>query len=245
MSLPPRAKDLGGRILACIENRLSEDRRRKFRKLQHERFGLQQDEWDALYTVLASCEALNVIFQRQETFLKKINIFAFHLQVANARTGRRAEAYRNFQQNFEEYERRLEELGSAERKIRHTPVYRALQEHRLRRYWQCNEFLTKRCRESGGCCARLRDCGCCEKKRDVKKKARARSSRSDRDVRVSVWNGHCTPACPCCMKHYGIREPIPNLEDPIQLSYSVRPEPDDYFSRQMMDAVVWGLPRAV
>lgn len=46
------------------------------------------------------------------------------------------------------------------------------------------------CAQRGGCCARGRDCGCCEKYL--------------RSHDLGVWaQGHCTMACGCCVKHRG------------------------------------------
>ncbi|KAJ5611639.1 hypothetical protein N7528_008744 [Penicillium herquei] len=61
--------------------------------------------------------------------------------------------------------------------------------------WYLNRFTIRHCKGGNGCCSR--SCGCCERDRETKRKEKM---------------GHCTSACPCCLKFKNLPE-SPEMTD--------------------------------
>ncbi|KAJ0426872.1 hypothetical protein BJY00DRAFT_306865 [Aspergillus carlsbadensis] len=217
------------RFFAFVEDWLDRRSAQLFRKLQHWFFGLTDQEWDALHTLLGSHEAMGVAVQRNRWFASNARHFR-----NLASTGESDEPLdlviaswhfheSQYKENLVVCEQTKQTIHAAAERIKHTPIYRALYCRRQNKLWFHDYLLRVRCIQTGGCCARA-GCQCCSQ---------------DRDPRFGVWQGHCTPACFCCTSTYGYQRPIGNLKHPIELTYSLRPTRDDSFSQQMMAVMFW------
>ncbi|KAL3489025.1 hypothetical protein BJX62DRAFT_210417 [Aspergillus germanicus] len=224
----PARRGLKGLLLASLENRMSNPNAQRFRKLQHETFGLREDEWTALHKFLALTEAIGVAIQREAWFALELKRASAATHAAKTHGAwqsakdRHIYASRESRNNPDLCAGIQESLVAAVERIRHTPIYRALYHRRKDPTWYHHPRLTERCIKAGGCCGRA--CGCCWR---------------NQDSFYHRWKGHRTPACSCCMDYNKLDKPIAAVQSPLTLPYSLRPTPDDEFNRQMMDVLFW------
>jgi hypothetical protein len=200
----------------------------KVRRVLHEKLGLREQEWTALEQFMINHEAVGVITQRHEWFLKECARLKKMLDdgLDPDERSRVSMAYHETvieqRENADEWTNRVRLLWRTACSFQHTPIARALYECRKKQGWHMHPWLVQQCKLAGGCCQR--ECRCCEKRRGAG---------------ISFWVGHCTPACHCCMEHLDIKRPIGPLKDTVKLCYNVRPPEDDVFSNQMMEVTVW------
>lgn len=211
------------------------DKRQRFRRLQHRIFGLNERQWTALETYLACFEALHITVQRDGWLLKestRLNRMSCVLSTNYPASQENHLAYLDMDdemaQTREICVQTMKRMEDAKRRIRHTPIFRALRSSQ-KNFWFMSPGLRSRCIELGGCCSR--GCGCCCK---------------PRTWGMYGWESgsHCTPACACCGEYNGLTRPIDNLEYPGQLSFDVNPDKADGFSNMMMNNVVWNIKGA-
>lgn len=225
-----------GRLFAPLETGIrDQNKRQRFRRLQHKIFGLNEREWEALETYICGIEAMHIIMQRDGWFRKDLERLADTSAGLSRDHPVFRETYMKFLdlrpkvvQNAGSWGLTVDMMKDAEHRIRHTPIFRALSYSR-EHIWLTSRWFRLKCIELGGCCSR--GCRCCFK---------------PRCPGMEDWEGgsHCTPACACCGKYNGLTRPIDNLEYPRQLTFDVNPDKADGFSNMMMNNVVWNIKGA-
>ncbi|KAL3463292.1 hypothetical protein BJX64DRAFT_287547 [Aspergillus heterothallicus] len=201
----------------------------KFRRLLHDKLGLEEAEWADLEAFWAHYEAIGIATQRGEWFREECTLVKTMLDKGNLDPDDRVYYLNKYnilcdgmQENHKEFDRRVIGMWETANALITAPIIRA-----ILHVWETKDFLMHpwlraKCVKAKGCCAR--PCQCCSKRP------------SDLEQH---WVGHCTPACRCCMQRHGIMWPINNLEDAVKPGFSLRPAKDDEYSKRMMEALVW------
>lgn len=225
MPLKLKIRNISRPICQGLENALERAGKRgaaqRFRQIQHERFGLSNSEWEGLRSYFIYDELIWISRQRGASFWYMIE------DIMQTPGESRAEEYESlcaiFMTNKRERQVAIDEFETARKRIKKSPIYRAMKSRRQCKDWHMADWLVSRCRETGGCCAR--QCGCCK----------------ILGYGTEEWKGHCAPACTCCQKDKGLRYPIDLDGYGLVLPFNINPEDSDVFSRRVMDAYVWGL----
>lgn len=92
--------------------------------------------------------------------------------------------------------------------------------------WYLHPCLKSDCAGQGGCCGR--SCRCCEKPRDTNRE---------------LYNkGHCTTACPCCVRNRGVSDES-LLDDKKDFVFDLRPVPRERttYSQRIFRAYILGI----
>ena len=235
-----------------LENSGKFKKAQKLRKLQHDFFGLTEDQWLYITDYFESEHILHLASQGHEKvqrwYNELINEPPANDPIKINRRKKREAYYKEGLDLYQDHIHAVEGIiNLLEIKMGHTPLYRAMVSHRRYSDWYLSNWLRERCSVNGGCCGR--SCGCCEKPRDTTK---------------SRWCfGHCTPTCDCCVRYKdrGLEITVRNSAHPslpllprntkeylhIKLKYeghvtfNPRKEKTDITSARLMDAYVWGL----
>jgi hypothetical protein len=112
----------------------------RFRKLQHELFGLIENKWVALERLLILQDKMGIAVQREAWFEEEIlayskltNSLHQHERIPAVRQLR--EIVEPFRENVDICEKTEKDIRLAEEELRHTPIYRALYHLRKSKFW--------------------------------------------------------------------------------------------------------------
>ncbi|KAL4787863.1 hypothetical protein BJX76DRAFT_317851 [Aspergillus varians] len=223
-------RDLSKPLCELIEKVLdqsgSKRTAQRFRRKQHDIFGLTDREWYFVWMYFATYDSVGVTAQLGHITVQKDNrlrdLVRTEEEWQQYLAIREEILLKQSLKDFKAYRRADTHNLVAKRRIVHTPLWRAIDAWERQKGWHMLPVFQERCAGYGGCCAR--GCGCCLKTYN------------------NGWWGHCTPACGCCQEYYlGSTRPNNFYEYPVRIDFDVRPSRDDAYSRKMVNAYIWGL----